>query len=161
MLAIQTVVADLTNQQHADAYLSLMSHYACDPMGGGEDLSDFSKQNLVKSLLTRNDIFIVLVFNNNKPAALLTAIEGFSTFACKPLFNIHDVVVHSDFRGEGLSKVLFAKIEQVARERDCCKITLEVLSGNEVARQAYQRLGFSDYALDPEFGSALFWTKKL
>lgn len=161
MNAIQTVVADLNNQQHANAYLKLMSHYACDPMGGGEDLSDYAKNNLISSLLSRKDIFIILIFNGDKPAALLTAIEGFSTFACKPLFNIHDVVVHSDFRGNGLTKLLFSKIEEVAKHQDCCKITLEVLSGNPIAKKAYQKLGFSDYALDPEFGSALFWTKPL
>ncbi|TEW53935.1 GNAT family N-acetyltransferase [Psychromonas sp. RZ22] len=161
MLSIQTVLADLTNKQHADAYLDLMSHYACDPMGGGEDLSPFAKENLISTLLTRNDVFIILIFSDNKPAALLTAIEGFSTFACKPLFNIHDVVVHSDFRGNALTKVLFNKIEEVARQRNCCKITLEVLSGNNIACKAYQKLGFSDYQLDPEFGSALFWAKKL
>ncbi|WP_028867794.1 GNAT family N-acetyltransferase [Psychromonas arctica] len=161
MLNIQTVVADLHNPQHAQAYLSLMSHYACDPMGGGEDLSDFAKENLIANLLARNDVFIVLIFSDEHPAALLTAIEGFSTFACKPLFNIHDVVVHNDFRGQGLTKHLFEKIEEVAKQQDCCKITLEVLSGNAIACKAYQRLGFSDYQLDPEFGSALFWTKKL
>ena len=161
MLEIQTVVADLNNKQHADAYLSLMSHYACDPMGGGEDISDFTKQNLVATLLKRTDVFIILIFSDSKPAALLTAIEGFSTFACKPLLNIHDVVVHKDFRGKHLTKNLFEKIEEVAKARDCCKITLEVLSGNDVACKAYERLGFSDYQLDPEFGSALFWTKKI
>ena len=158
---VQAIIADLNNQQHATAYLELMSHYACDPMGGGEDLSDYAKKNLVKTLLTRNDVFIILVFVGDKPAALLTAIEGFSTFACKPLLNVHDVVVHNDFRGQGLTKILFENIEAVAKRRGCCKITLEVLSGNKIACKAYNRLGFSDYQLDPEFGSALFWTKTI
>jgi GNAT superfamily N-acetyltransferase len=160
-MVIDTVVADLSVKQHADAYLHLMSHYACDPMGGGEDLSDFAKENLISTLLARSDVFIVLIFIDDKPAALLTAIEGFSTFACKPLFNIHDVVVHADFRGQGLTKLLFGKIEEIAKQNACCKITLEVLSGNPIACNAYRNLGFSDYQLDPEFGSALFWTKKL
>jgi len=157
----QVVLADLQNKQHADAYLNLMSHYACDPMGGGEDLSAYAKENLISSLLARHDVSVILIFIENRPAALLTAIEGFSTFACKPLLNIHDVVVHQDFRGKGLTKLLFKKIEEVAKQQDCCKITLEVLSGNPIACQAYRSLGFSDYQLNPEFGSALFWTKKL
>ncbi|MEL0629125.1 GNAT family N-acetyltransferase [Psychromonas aquatilis] len=161
MQEFTTVVADLKKKKHAEAYLSLMSHYACDPMGGSEDISRFAKENLVSTLLKRNDVVIILVFNGDKPAALLTAIEGFSTFACKPLFNIHDVVVHVDFRGNGLTTHLFEKIEEIAKQRDCCKITLEVLSGNSIACKAYKRLGFSDYQLDPEFGSALFWTKQL
>lgn len=161
MQKIEVINADLENKQHAEAYLALMSHYASDPMGGGEDISDFAKQHLISTLLKRSDVFIVLIFIDGKPAALLTAIEGFSTFACKPLFNIHDVVVHHNFRGKGLTKHLFGKIEEVAKQRDCCKITLEVLSGNEIACNAYKALGFSDYQLDPAFGSALFWTKKL
>lgn len=161
MLTLHAVTADLTNEKHAAAYLSLMSHYACDPMGGGGDLSDFAKNNLIEALSSRNDVFIILMFNEQTPVALLTAIEGFSTFSCKPLLNIHDVVVHADFRGKGLTKPLFNKIEEIAKERNCCKMTLEVLSGNPIARNAYKNLGFSDYALDPEFGSALFWTKTI
>lgn len=156
-----TIEADLSNPEHAQAYLALMSHYASDPMGGNQDLSDFAKQNLVQALLKRNDVFIVLVFKDKQPAALLTAIEGFSTFACQPLLNIHDVVVHKDFRGQNLTTLLFAEVERIARSRDCCKITLEVLEGNEIAKKAYQKQGFSGYQLDPEFGNAIFWTKAL
>ncbi len=155
------VEADLTNEKHANAYLALMSHYACDPMGGGEDLSDFTKQNLVSSLLKRTDVVILLIFKEDKPAALLTAIEGFSTFACKPLFNIHDVAVHKDFRGQKLTTMLFAEIEKIAKQRHYCKITLEVLSGNEIAKNAYIKQGYADYQLDPAHGSALFWSKSL
>lgn len=155
------VQADLSNKAHASAYLSLMSHYACDPMGGGEDLSEFAKQNLVSTLLKRTDTVVLLVFKGDKPAALLTAIEGFSTFSCKPLFNIHDVTVHKDFRGLKLTTMLFTEIEKIAKQRDYCKITLEVLSGNEVAKNAYLKQGYADYQLDPSHGTALFWTKSL
>lgn len=156
-----TIEADLSNTEHAQAYLTLMSHYASDPMGGNEDLSDFVKQNLVPTLLKRNDVFIVLVFKDKQPAALLTAIEGFSTFSCKALLNIHDVVVHQDFRGQKLTSLLFSEIERIARSRDCCKITLEVLEGNTIAKNAYTKQGFSGYQLDPEFGNAIFWSKPL
>lgn len=155
------IQADLENKDHANAYLTLMSHYACDPMGGGEDLSDYAKANLVSTILKRTDMVILLVFKQDKPAALLTAIEGFSTFACKPMFNIHDVAVTKEFRGLGLTGMLFSGIEEIARQRGYCKISLEVLSGNQIAKNAYTKYGYSDYQLDPCHGSALFWTKSL
>lgn len=155
------IEADLTNTNHAQAYLSLMSHYARDPMGGGKDLSDFAKQNLISSLLKRTDVVILLIFKQNKPAALLTAIEGFSTFACKPLFNIHDIIVFKDFRGLGLTTMLFTNIEKIAKKRCYCKITLEVLSGNDIAKNAYKKQGYHDYQLNPEHGNALFWSKSV
>jgi len=157
----QIIQADLTQTAHAQAYLSLMSEYAQDPMGGGEDLSNFAKQHLIDTLLKRSDVFIVLAFADTRPAALLTAIEGFSTFACKPLLNIHDVTVAKTFRGQGLTSALFSKIEKIAKSRGCCKLSLEVLEGNEIAQKAYRKQGFSNYQLDPAFGNALFWTKSL
>jgi GNAT superfamily N-acetyltransferase len=155
------IQADLTRSDHAQAYLSLMSHYATDPMGGSADLSDFAKKNLVSSLLKRSDVFIVLAFKNNQPAGLLTAIEGFSTFACQPLFNVHDVIVYQNFRNQGISALLFSAIERIAKQRNCCKITLEVLEGNDIAKKAYTKQGFSGYQLNPKYGNAIFWTKSL
>ena len=45
--------------------------------------------------------------------------------------------------------------------RGCCKLTLEVLDNNFIAKALYKKFGFSDYQLDPEYGNALFWEKKL
>jgi len=57
--------------------------------------------------------------------------------------------------------MLLEKVEEVACSKGCCKITLEVLSNNEIAKCAYSKFGFAGYELDPEAGSALFWQKKL
>ena len=56
---------------------------------------------------------------------------------------------------------MLEKVEQIAIERGCCKLTLEVLEGNQAAQNSYQKFGFSAYELDPEMGRALFWDKKL
>jgi hypothetical protein len=40
-------------------------------------------------------------------------------------------------------------------------LTLEVLSGNGVAKQAYARFGFEQYALSAATGQALFMQKWL
>ena len=71
------------------------------------------------------------------------------------------MVVHPEFRGRGLTAKLFLKIEQIAHENDCCKLTLEVVEQNVVAMNAYRKLGFSAYQLDESKGKAEFWEKKL
>lgn len=157
----QILIADLTNPTHAEALLRLLDEYAQDPMGGGAPLSDHVQQNLIAELATRPNIRAVLAFVDDDPAGLAVCIEGFSTFACKPLLNIHDIVVGQKYRGQGLSKRLLAKVEEIARELGCCKLTLEVLTENAIAQAAYRRFGFEGYALTPETGTALFWQKKL
>jgi len=88
-------------------------------------------------------------------------VEGFSTFACKPLLNVHDIAVLSGHRRQGVAAALLAAIEALARELGCCKLTLEVLSNNLPAQAAYRKVGFHSYRLDPKAGQAMFWQKKL
>ncbi|MFY0663880.1 MAG: GNAT family N-acetyltransferase [Natronospirillum sp.] len=153
--------ADLYNPQHAKAVVDLLNGYALDPMGGNEPLANFARENLVNELRKRPTAHIVLGFVDDEPAGLVNCFEGFSTFACKPLLNIHDVAVAPEHRGKGLSSVMLDKVEEIARELGCCKLTLEVLEGNTLAQSAYKRMGFAGYELDPAMGRAMFWQKKL
>ena len=50
---------------------------------------------------------------------------------------------------------------RIARERGCCKITLEVQMKNTAARRIYQSFGFKASFLDPEAGEQLSLTKTL
>lgn len=157
----EILLADFTNPQHTAAIVYLLNQYARDIMGGGEDLSDYTKNNLVAELQKRAGVHVVLAFVDGKPAGLANCFEGFSTFICKPLLNIHDITVAPEFRGRGLSKKIMQEVEDVARAIGCCKITLEVLEGNKVAQHLYEGCGYAGYSLDPQMGNALFWQKKL
>ena len=75
-------------------------------MGGGEELSEFTKTNLAHELHKRSDTTVILAFDNETPAGIINCIEGFSTFTCKPLLNIHDVYVDTEHRGKGIATML-------------------------------------------------------
>jgi GNAT superfamily N-acetyltransferase len=158
---IEIVRVRYDDPAHAAALIDLLDHYARDPAGGGEPLSDFARDNLIAELAARPFVFSVLAFDGTTPVGLVNAIEGFSTFACRPLVNVHDVVVTASHRGRGIAAQLFAGVEAIARERGACKLTLEVLSGNRTARALYEKLGFDDYRLDPGMGEAQFLQKWL
>ena len=153
--------ADLSLQGHADATVWLLNEYAKDDMGGGTELTEFTRQNLIAELKKRPNIHVILAFVDENPAGLALCIEGFSSFDCKPLLNIHDLVVAPAYRGRGLSKRLLGKVEETATELGCSKLTLEVLEGNRVAQSAYRAFGFDGYELRPETGKAMFWQKKI
>jgi GNAT superfamily N-acetyltransferase len=161
MSLIDIVEADLDVIEHANAIITMMDEYARDPMGGGKGLSDYAKTNLISELAIRKTARIVIALVDDKPAGLVTCLEGFSTFACQPLLNIHDVIVSVPYRGQGLSKLMLQAAEQIAIDLGCCKLTLEVLEHNHIAQTAYRSFGFNGYELNPEMGKALFWEKKL
>lgn len=156
--------ADYANPQHARALVLVLDAYARDPMGGAEPLSEFAKQHLVSSLAARAQAFSVLAFaglDDSDPVGLVNCLEGFSTFACRPLVNVHDVAVMAGHRGKRIGERMLALVEQIARERGACKLTLEVLQGNTGAIRLYERVGFASYQLDPAMGNAQFLQKKI
>jgi len=160
-MKIEVIRADYGNRQHAGQIVELLDHYARDPMGGAAPLSDYARSHLVVQLAQRADALTLLAVVNGQFAGLANCFEGFSTFAARPLMNIHDIAVLPAFRGLGVSQRLLAAVEDEARVRQCCKITLEVLEGNTVAQASYRKFGFAGYELQPEAGRALFWQKTL
>ena len=153
--------ADYSHQGHASAVVQLLDAYAQDAAGGGKPLGDFAKTHLVKELAARPQAFSVLAFDDAQPVGLVNCIEGFSTFACRPLVNVHDVVVLASHRGQRVGEQMLALAELIARERGACKLTLEVLQGNRSALRLYERVGFAAYQLDPAMGQAQFLQKWL
>lgn len=158
---VEIVQADYLNSRHAQDLGYLLNHYARDPMGGNAALPGEITENLARELHKRPYAFSVLCYVNDEPAGMVNCFESFSTFAGKPLVNIHDVVVVKQFRGQKLAERMLEKVEEIARERGCCKLTMEVLEGNLPAKRVYQRMGFAGYELDPAMGQAVFWQKPL
>jgi ribosomal protein S18 acetylase RimI-like enzyme len=56
---------------------------------------------------------------------------------------------------------MLKEVEEIAKKKGCCKITLEVLEGNKVAQRSYKKFGFAGYELNPLMGKALFWEKPI
>ncbi len=158
-MKIEVVVANYLNKQQGKDIAYLLNDYAQDPMGGGAPLSEFIIENIATELSKVPHAFSIICYVDGKPAGLINCFEAFSTFKCKPLINIHDIVVVNEFRGLKISQLMLAKVEEIAKEKGCCKITLEVLEGNEIARNSYIKFGFDGYELDPKMGKALFWQK--
>jgi len=161
MPMIEVMEGNLALAEHANAVLRLLNEYACDPMGGGKELPAYTRDHLIAELRKRDGAHVILGVVEGETAGLVICFEGFSTFACKPLLNIHDIVVSRKHRGKGLSKLLLQKAEAIALKLGCCKLTLEVLEGNHAAQAAYRASGFTGYELDPRMGKAMFWEKKL
>ena len=161
MNTLTVIAADYHYPPHARAVVDLLDAYARDPAGGGHPLSEHARSNLVRELALRPQAFSVLAFDAEQPVGLVNCIEGFSTFACRPLVNVHDVAVLPAWRGRRVTQQMLAVVERVARERGACKLTLEVLQGNLPAVRAYEREGFAGYTLDPAMGQAQFMQKWL
>ena len=161
MQTLKVKRVDYANPQDAEALVALLDGYAQDPMGGGTPLAEDVKARLCADLAALPSAASFIAWLGELPVGLVNCIEGYSTFKARVLLNIHDITVHPDHRGRGIGQALLTAAQAHAQARGCCKLTLEVLSGNQVALTSYQRFGFASFQLDPAVGQAMFLQKWL
>ena len=160
-MALQVRRVDYRDPVEAAALLQLLDIYAQDPMGGGAPLAEAVKVRLCADLAQRPHAASFIAWLGDEPIGLANCFEAYSTFKAQPLLNIHDLAVHPAHRGRGVGQALLAAVAQHAQERGCCKLTLEVLTGNAAAIASYTRFGFAGYQLDPAAGHAVLLQKWL
>ena len=160
-MAIEIREADLGNAEDAQALLAVLDSYATDEMGGRAPLDADVRQRLVPALREQANALVLLAFAEGVAVGVANCFYGFSTFAARPLLNVHDLAVLPAFRGRGIGGALLVAAEERARARGCAKLTLEVREDNARARGVYQAHGFRDFELAGVSVRTLFLAKGL
>ncbi|MCG6866148.1 MAG: GNAT family N-acetyltransferase [Thiogranum sp.] len=155
-MSVRIEAADLDNRRHQGQVVALLDLYSRDAMGNGEPLPEATRAALISGLRRHPASLVLLAWQAQRCVGLCICFEGFSTFQAKPLLNIHDLVVDPAHRNLGVGRALLAAVEAAARERDCCRITLEVRADNGAAQHLYRGVGFRES--DPVMH---FWHKCL
>jgi ribosomal protein S18 acetylase RimI-like enzyme len=160
-MSIRIVEADLSLPEHQEAVLAMVDAYSRDAMGNGKPLDQDVRTRLIPGLRRHPTTLIFLAFDGVQSIGAAVCFIGFSSFAAKPIINIHDFVVLPASRGKGIGRQLLEAVEAKARELGCCKLTLEVMDKNHQAIRMYQAAGFERYSLQEETGAAIFMSKPL
>jgi ribosomal protein S18 acetylase RimI-like enzyme len=161
MQLVEIIEADLNVKQHQQAVVELIDAYARDRMGNGAALAEDVRSALIPGLQKHPITVIFLAFRGTLPIGIAVCFRGFSTFAARPLINIHDLAVLPAHRGYGAGRLLLEAVEGKARSLGCCKVTLEVQENNRRARHVYEAAGFAQAQYQEAAGGSLFYSKLL
>lgn len=139
----------------------MLDAYAQDPMGGGKPMAEDVKARLIPGLRAHPATYVFLAYRNDpradgEPVGIANSFLGFSTFAARPLLNIHDLAVIPKARRLGVGRKLLDAVAEKAKSLDCCAVTLEVRDDNPAARKLYADYGFHDNGTPHRF-----WKLKL
>ncbi len=139
---VHILEADLSRADHAAAVLDLIDQYARTPYGQSRPLDESIRCRLIGELQSHPTARIFLAQSGEAYVGIAVCFGGFSTFAARPLLNIHDIFVRDDQQGRSVGRQLLQAVEQAAIAAGCCKLTLEVMDANPKAMAVYQRCGF-------------------
>jgi ribosomal protein S18 acetylase RimI-like enzyme len=155
------VEADLADPSHARDVVAMTAAYAEDAMGNGRSLPAEVLARLVPALREHPTSVVLLAYLGGRAVGIATCFVGFTTFAARPLLNIHDFSVLPEHRGRGVGRAILKAAEESARRRGCVKLTLEVQENNHRARKIYEAAGFSQAHYEEAAGGSLFYARTL
>jgi ribosomal protein S18 acetylase RimI-like enzyme len=158
---IEVIAAELDNPDHQRGIRELIGGYAREPIGNGEPLAQDVLDRLIPGLQRHPGSRVFLAVDGELAVGVAVCFVGFSTFAGRPLLNIHDLAVAASHRNRGIGRLLLDRVEAEARELGCCKLTLEVRSDNDAALGLYRSFGFGDLGYGSGEGPVFFQTKHL
>jgi ribosomal protein S18 acetylase RimI-like enzyme len=137
--------ADLAQPPTAASLVEIIDSYARGPGGQNAPLSAHARAAMADGIRSNPSAMVLLARDGDEAVGAAVCVWGFSTFAGRPMINIHDIAVLPERQGAGIGRALIEEVEKRARQRDCCKITLEVHDTNEGAKQLYRRMGFQGW----------------
>jgi ribosomal protein S18 acetylase RimI-like enzyme len=160
-LGIEIREANLSVATDAEGLLNVLDDYASGEMGGGIPLSPDVRARLIDELARQPQALLLVACDGPQIVGAATCFYGFSTFAARPLLNVHDLAVLPSHQRRGIGRALLHEAERHAAKRGCVKVTLEVRADNARARALYGAFGFGDFELAGARHSTLFLVKPL
>lgn len=147
---------DISDSNHQKAVINLLDIYMQDEMGINAPMPENLVSKIIDGFKNHSAYLGFLVLLDGEFVALANCNENFSTFKAKPLINIHDFIVHPDYRKMGVAKFLLNSIATYGKKNGFCRINLEVRNDNIKAQSLYKKCGYSE--CNPPM---YFWEKNL
>lgn len=144
-MVLEVREADLGSAEDVEAIVALLDEYARLPIGQSQPLPEGVRARLVPGLREHPGAFVLFACEGAARVGVAVCFRGFSTFAGRPLINVHDLAVTAGHRRKGVGRALLEAILGRARDEGCARVTLEVRAGNEPAKRLYRRMGFGPW----------------
>ncbi|WP_372773146.1 GNAT family N-acetyltransferase [Mangrovibacterium sp.] len=138
------VEIDLQSEEHVNALIRLLDVYMRDPMGSSSPMPEGLDSKIIEGLRNYPSYLGFFAKLDGEFAALANCNKNFSTFKAMPLINIHDFIVHPDFRGKGVGQFLLNQIAAYGMKQGFCRVNLEVRHDNQNAKSLYEKAGFTE-----------------
>ena len=137
-------LVNLKKQKDQRTLFQLMNAYMMDKMGVEKPMPESLFKQTLTGLRVQLNYLGVIVYKGEVAVGLANCFINFSTFKGRPLMNIHDIIVLPEARQNGVGRFLLQSLHELAKQKGCCKINLEVRHDNKVAQKLYSAYGFTE-----------------
>ena len=113
-------------------------------------------RHFIGERLVKNESVIFLALDSERALGFVQLFPSFSSLKAQRLWVLNDLFVAPEGRRKGVGRALMDRARRHAEETGACRLTLETMHDNHVAKALYQSLGYvrdegvGHYTLDLE-----------
>jgi len=111
------------------------------------------KSFLAGRILQKESIIYLAKAENGEAVGFTQCYPLFSSTRMKRLWLLNDLFVHPEFRGQGISKLLIGRVQELAQQTNAAGVLLETEKSNDIGNKLYPQTGFH-----LEENNFYFWT---
>lgn len=106
-----------------------------------EDYFSASLEEMQRMMFEEKLLHILKAEVEGKLAGFAAYYYQLVSFPAKKVLYLEDIFVKESYRGNGIGNLFFEKLEKIARENDCLKMTWKCLEWNQNSRSFYEHIG--------------------
>lgn len=106
-----------------------------------EDYFSASLEEMQRMMFEEKLLHILKAEVEGKLAGFAAYYYQLVSFPAKKVLYLEDIFVRESYRGNGIGNLFFEKLEKIARENDCLKMTWKCLEWNQNSRSFYEHIG--------------------
>jgi len=116
-----------------------------------EFVPDWEKQkDGLEAIINNSEIGEILVLKGDgKILGMVSLLYSVSTALGGKVAILEDMIIHQDYRKQGLGKELLGEAIRFSKERNCLRLTLLTDFNNDAAIHFYQQFGFKKSDMIP------------
>ncbi len=119
------------------------------------------RERLTQALPRQPHLIALLALDGENPIGCVVGFHHLYLFAGQPVANIQFLFVQPEHQRRGIARKLMQSFEDRARTLGCCRLTLEVRTGNVPAKSLYAALDYRQAVFGPERDTLEYWEKAL
>ena len=112
----------------------------------GKQIDPFVVKRIIEKGLSNGYQVYICATDNKKLIGYCSLTIKNNLWMLSNLGNVDELVVDSEYRNQGIGKMLMNEIEKIAKDHGCKRLELDSAFHRTIAHEFYERLGFEKRA---------------
>ena len=136
---MQNIIISSIEEQDMEQIYALYQEFAIY-----EQLEDYfsaSIEDLRKLIFEEKLLHMMKAELNGEMVGFAAYYYQLVSFPAKKVLYLEDIFVKEEVRGQGIGNLFLAKLEELAKEKNCLKMMWKCLAQNQTSRNFYEHIG--------------------